>query len=202
MLQRQPAGPDLTFLIEFADRALAAGVDMVQIRERDLSARDVFIVTEALAGSARGTGALLLVNDRADIAASNGSGVHLTTRSLTAEVVRGAFGPDMLVAVSTHTFEEAIAAEQGGADLIVFGPVFETVSKRDYGEPAGLEALHRVAAHLTIPVVALGGIKPSNFMQPLDAGAAGVAGISMFTEAQDLGTLVATIKGATLHRQA
>lgn len=168
---------------------------MVQIRERDLPARDVFIVTEAIAESARRKGARVLVNDRADIAASAGSGVHLTTRSLTVEVVRAAFGPDMLVGVSTHTFEEAIAAQQGGADFVVFGPVFETVSKKDYGEPVGLEALHQVATRLTIPVVALGGIKPSNFRKALDAGAAGVAGISMFTEARDLSSLVAAIKG-------
>jgi thiamine-phosphate pyrophosphorylase len=195
LLPHRSTGPDLTFLIEFADRALAASVDMVQIRERDLPARDVFIVTEAIAESARRKGARVLVNDRADIAASAGSGVHLTTRSLTVEVVRAAFGPDMLVGVSTHTFEEAIAAQQGGADFVVFGPVFETVSKKDYGEPVGLEALHQVATRLTIPVVALGGIKPSNFRKALDAGAAGVAGISMFTEARDLSSLVAAIKG-------
>lgn len=195
LLPHQSTGPDLTFLIEFADRALAAGVDMVQIRERDLPARDVFIVTEAIAESARRKGARLLVNDRADIAASAGAGVHLTTRSLTVEVVRGSFGPDMLVAVSTHTFEEARAAQQGGADFVVFGPVFETVSKKDYGEPVGLEALHQVATRLTIPVLALGGIRLSNFREALDVGAAGVAGISMFTEAQDLSTLVAAIKG-------
>jgi thiamine-phosphate pyrophosphorylase len=195
LLPHRSTGPDLTFLIEFADRALAASVDMVQIRERDLPARDVFIVTEAIAESARRKGARLLVNDRADIAASARAGVHLTTRSLTVEVVRGAFGPDMLVGVSTHTFEEARAAQQGGADFVVFGPVFDTVSKKDYGEPVGLEALHQVATRLTIPVLGLGGIKPSNFRGALDAGAAGVAGISMFTEAQDLSSLVAAIKG-------
>lgn len=195
MLPHHSTGRDLTFLIEFADRVLASGVDMVQIRERGLPARDVFSISEAIAESARRTGARLLVNDRADIAASAGSGVHLTTRSLTVEVVRGAFALDMLVGVSTHTFEEARAAQQGGADFIVFGPIFETVSKTDYGEPVGLEALHQVATRLTIPVLALGGIRPSNFREALDAGAAGVAGISMFTEARDLSTLVAAIKG-------
>jgi thiamine-phosphate pyrophosphorylase len=108
----------------------------------------------------------------------------------------------MLVGVSTHTFEEARAAQRGGADFVVFGPVFETVSKKDYGEPVGLEALHQVATCLTIPVVALGGIKPSNFREALDVGAAGVAGISMFTEAQDLNTLVAAIKGRGVARLA
>jgi thiamine-phosphate pyrophosphorylase len=195
LLPRQATGPELTFLIEFADRAVAAGVDMVQIRERDLPARDVLFVIESIAESAHSTGARVLVNDRADIAASAGTGVHLTTRSLTVEVVRAGFGPDTLVGVSTHEFDDVRAAEQGGADFVVFGPVFETASKKEYGEPVGVEALHQVAACLSIPVLALGGIKLSNFREVLDAGAAGVAGISMFIEAQDLGGLVATIKG-------
>jgi thiamine-phosphate pyrophosphorylase len=202
LLPHQTTGADLTFLIEFVDRALAAGVDLVQIRERDLPARDVFSITKALTETARRKGARLLVNDRADIAASTGAGVHLTTRSLTSEVVREAFARDMLVGVSTHTFEEARAAQQGGADFVVFGPVFETVSKKDYGEPVGLESLHEVATSLTIPVVALGGIKRSNFRDALDAGAAGVAGISMFTDTQDISALVATIKAGTYHRLA
>lgn len=194
MLPDQTSVPDLTLLIEFADRAVAAGVDMVQIREPDLSIRDLFSATETIGESARRAGAAVLINDRADIAACTASGVHLTTRSLTPEVLRGAFGPDMLIGASTHSFEEASAAQHGGADFIVFGPVFETASKKQYGEPVGLEVLRRVATSLTIPVLALGGIKASNFREALDAGAAGVAGISMFTEAHDLSRLVATIK--------
>lgn len=195
LLPHQERGPDLTFLIDFADRAAAAGVDMVQIRERDLPARDVLFVTESIAKSVRNTDARVLVNDRADIAASAGAGVHLTTRSLAVEVVRAAFGPHMLIGVSTHTFDEARLADERGADFVVFGPVFETATKREYGEPVGVEALHRVATRVTIPVLALGGITLSSFRVALDAGAAGVAGISMFTEAQDLGRLVAAIKG-------
>lgn len=195
LLLPRATDPDLTFLIEFANRAVTAGVDMVQIRERDLSARDVLFVTESIAASAHRTGARVLVNDRVDVAASAGVGVHLTARSLTAEVVRAGFGPDTLVGVSTHSFDDVRAAEQGGADFVVFGPVFETASKKEYGEPVGVDALRRVATRLSIPVLALGGITLSNFREALDAGAAGVAGISMFTEAQDLGGLVATIKG-------
>ena len=194
LLPNRATGPDLNFLIEFADRALAAGVDMVQIREPDLSARDALSATEAIAGLARKSGARVLLNERADIAACAAAGVHLTTRSLTAAAVRRAFGPSLLIGVSTHSFEEARAAERGGADFIVFGPVFETASKRQYGKPVGLEALRRVATRLTIPVLALGGIKPSNFREALDTGAAGISGISMFTEAHDLSRLVATIK--------
>jgi thiamine-phosphate pyrophosphorylase len=194
LLSHQARTPELTFLIEFAERAVAAGVDIVQIRERDLSARDLLSVAETTARLAYNSGTGVLINDRADIAVCAAAGVHLTTRSLSAEVVRRAFGPELIIGVSTHSFEEAKAAECGGADFIVFGPVFETASKRHYGEPVGLESLRRVATGLSIPVLALGGIKPANFSQALDAGARGVAGISMFAQASDLNGLVATIK--------
>jgi thiamine-phosphate pyrophosphorylase len=175
---------------------------MVQIRERDLPARELYSLTKAVTERLRRRGTRVLVNDRADIAASTGAGVHLTTRSLTAEVVRSAFGTDILIGVSTHNRQEAEAAERGGADFIVFGPVFETASKAEYGEPVGLDALRRVATSLRIPVIALGGVNPTNFHEALDAGAAGVAGISMFidsafidsAQSQALGELVSTIK--------
>jgi thiamine-phosphate pyrophosphorylase len=166
---------------------------MVQIREPDLAARDLYCLTKAVTDRLQGSGALVMVNDRADIAACAGAGVHLTTRSLTAEVVRGAFGPDILIAVSTHNQSEAEAAERGGADFIVFGPVFETASKPQYGDPVGPAALRGVATSLRIPVIALGGVTQTNFREALNAGAAGVAGISMFLS-QDLGRLVSSIK--------
>jgi thiamine-phosphate pyrophosphorylase len=185
---------------------------MVQIRERDLSALDLYCLTKAVIERLRATGTQVMVNDRADIAACTGAGVHLTIRSLRPEVVRAALGPDILIGVSTHNQEEAEAAERGGADFIVFGPVFETASKAEYGEPVGPAALRRVAKSLSIPVIALGGVKPTNFRDALDAGAAGVAGISMFIEtfietsietleSQDLGKLVSTIKSWSRDRR-
>lgn len=167
---------------------------MVQVRERDLSARNVTYLTEIIAKLAARTGARVLVNDRPDIAACVGAGVHLTTRSLTADVVRRAFGSEMLIGVSTHNVDEACAAEDGRADFVVFGPVFETASKKTYGQPVGLESLRSAAARLSIPVLALGGIKLSNYRDALDAGAAGVAGISMFAESPDLASTVSAIK--------
>jgi thiamine-phosphate pyrophosphorylase len=167
---------------------------MVQIRERDLSAREIFYIAKRLTDSSAGTTTQILVNDRADIAESAGAGVHLRADSLTVDVVRAAFGTDMLVGVSTHTPAELSEAEESGADFAVFGPVFETASKKQYGEPVGIEALRKVTTHLTIPVLALGGVNLSNFWEALDAGAAGIAGISMFAEAHDLRNLVATIK--------
>ena len=162
---------------------------MIQIRERDLSARQLCSVI----GSA-GESANILVNDRADVAASSAAGVHLTTRSMPVDVVRAAFGSQILMGASTHTIDEVEAAEAGGADFVVFGPVFETPSKLEYGAPVGLDALAQVATRSRIPVLALGGVSLSNYKRALDAGAAGVAGISMFIEAMDLAALVAEIK--------
>lgn len=196
MAPRRTKGPELTSLIDFIERAAAAGVDLIQIRERDLSALELSGLTAACQSAARKHGAAVLVNDRADIAASHEAGVHLTTRSLAPDVVREAFGSEMLIGVSTHAIEEVEAAEEGGADFVVFGPVFETASKKEYGDPVGLEALRRAAGRSKLPVLALGGLKLPNYRLALDAGAAGVAGISMFTEAKDLRALVATIKGA------
>lgn len=162
---------------------------MIQIRERDLSARQLCSV---IASAARRTN--ILVNDRADVAASSDAGVHLTTRSMPVEVVRAAFGSQILIGASTHTIDEVETANVGGADFVVFGPVFETPSKREYGAPVGLDALKHVATRSRIPVLALGGVNLSNYKRALDAGAAGVAGISMFIEAMNLANLVAEIK--------
>jgi thiamine-phosphate pyrophosphorylase len=187
--------PDPTCLIEFANRASIAGIDMIQVRERDLPAGDVFRITEKIAKSVEPRGTLVLVNDRSDIAASLGCGVHLTTQSLSAGSVRQAFGSQMLIGISTHNIREAQEAEQQNADFIVFGPVFETESKKQYGSPVGIDPLQRTARAVAIPVLALGGINLFNFRETLDAGAAGVAGITMFTQAEDLRELVAAIKG-------
>jgi len=168
---------------------------MIQVRERDLSAGDVFHITEEITKSVGPRGTLVLVNDRSDIAASAGCGVHLTTQSLNGGVVRSSCGSQILIGVSTHNIQEAQEAEQQNADFIVFGPVFETESKRQFGPPVGIGALGQAVRAVAIPVLALGGINLFNLRQTLDAGAAGVAGISMFTQAEDLGELVAAIKG-------
>ena len=113
---------------------------------------------------------------------------------MTGDMVRRAFGVSMPVGVSTHSLEEAEEAEQRGADFIVFGPVFETESKKVYGPPVGPDALAAVTARVKIPVLAIGGINLVNFRETLDRGAAGVAGISLFARAEDLSSVVRAIK--------
>jgi thiamine-phosphate pyrophosphorylase len=192
--QTLPRKTELIALIDFIERAIFAGVDMVQIRERDLSARDLLFITDSVAEAARKTGARILVNDRADVAACAGVGVHLTTRSMSPDIVRSAFDQEMLIGASTHNLAEAQAARRAGADFIVFGPVFETESKKQYGPPVGIEALRIVADSVRIPVLALGGINVHNFREAIDAGAAGIAGISLFSNSSDINNTVRGIK--------
>jgi thiamine-phosphate pyrophosphorylase len=174
--------------------AVEAGADLIQIRERDLRARDLCLAAESAAIIARGSDTRVLVNDRADVAAAYGIGVHLTTKSMRAATIRRAFGSDMLIGVSTHSLEEVEEAEAGGADFVVFGPVFETESKKRFGPPLGLRALAEATAKSNIPLLALGGITFGNFHQALDAGASGIAAISLFAETHDLARIVQTIK--------
>ena len=106
-------------------------------------------------------------------------------------LVRRAFGEDFLSGASTHTHEEARAAREGGADFAVFGPVFDTPSKRAYGPPVGLEALTKAARELSpFPLVALGGVGETEVEEVLRAGAAGVAGIRLFANGQNLARIV------------
>ena len=109
--------------------------------------------------------------------------------------MRRAFGPDFLVGVSAHTLREARAARDGGADFAVFGPVFDTPSKRQYGPPLGLERLREAALALApFPLVAIGGVTEGNAREVLRAGACGVAAIRLFADGQNLARTVHLIE--------
>lgn len=161
-------------LLVFARRAIDDGVEMIQIREKDLPARDLLDLTCKIRDLALGTKTQVLVNDRLDIAlAARINGVHLPANGLPAARVRP-FVP--VLGVSTHSLEEAIAAEQAGVDYVIFGPVFETPGKNAVGP----ETLRSVTAAVRIPVLAIGGMTSQNASMAMDAGAAGIAAIRMF----------------------
>jgi thiamine-phosphate pyrophosphorylase len=168
--------------LRFVRAAVEAEVVLLQIREKSLPARVLYELATRAAEITRGSKTRLLVNDRADIARAAGAdGVHLTSQSLPAGVVRRTFGSEFLIGVSTHSLDEARAARDGGADFVVFGPVFETESKRGFGAPQGLDKLRRIADELRgFPVLAIGGISLENAGACFDAGASGVAAISLF----------------------
>jgi len=178
--------------VQFVLAAIGAGVDLVQVREKDLPTRELLAGMRKVVEAARGTGTRIVVNDRLDVALAAGvDGVHLGTQSLPAAVVRRVAGPEFLMGVSCHSLAEARAAESSGAGYIVFGPVFETASKLQYGPPLGLEKLREAAARVRIPVLALGGITVDRVRSCLDVGAAGVAGISVF---QKVPTIEASVR--------
>jgi len=177
--RRQLGGIDP--LLASLERAFANGVERVQIREKDLPARDLYELTRKVVDLAAACRAQVLVNDRADIAVSAGAhGVHLPGNSIAPRSLRAFVPAGFLIGVSTHSIDELRLAQTEGADFAVFSPVFAPLSKAQYGPPQGLDRLREGVRAVTIPVLALGGITPQNTAACLATGAAGVAGISLF----------------------
>jgi thiamine-phosphate pyrophosphorylase len=165
-------------LLDAISRNLTAGVDWIQIREKDLPARELFDLVQGTVAQAAAHKAKIIVNSRADIALAAGAhGVHFPAGS--PPPARLKLG-QLLTGVSCHTVDDVIAAEAEGADYVIFGPVFAPLSKNSELEPRGLKGLSAAAAAVRIPVLALGGITRTNAADCAKAGAAGVAGISLF----------------------
>jgi thiamine-phosphate pyrophosphorylase len=194
--QTTPATKEFSSILRPVEAAVAARVDLFQIREKNLSANVLYKLSAAAADITGGSATKLLINDRADIAASAGAdGVHLATYSLRAHVIRRTFGSQFLIGVSTHSLPEAATARADGADFVVFGPVFETSSKRQYGEPVGETELAKVAANLSpFPVIALGGITTANAAACIRTGARGIAAIRMLSNPLQLDRVVKEVR--------
>lgn len=170
-------------LLSVIERNARSGIEWIQIREKDLDARSLAaLVEQALL---RAGGARILVNSRADIALACGAaGLHLPADSPPPSAWRPICPPGFLIGVSCHGIDDLIEAEQRGADYAFFSPVFRPLSKDDPRPVHGLEGLRRACAAVRIPVLALGGITAENAPLCLAAGAAGVAGITLFQSSQ------------------
>jgi thiamine-phosphate pyrophosphorylase len=172
---------DLLWVLE---QALDGGVRAVQLREKDLSGRDLFLLAERSQQLCQAYGAALFINDRVDVAqAVDAAGVQLGKPSIPVVTARALLGVQKLIGVSTHTLEEAQAAERSGADFILFGPVYFTASKAAYGSPQGLSALKTIVDNISLPVYAIGGITLENVESAKNTGVRGVALISAIVSA-------------------
>jgi len=196
-------------LLESVGNASAAGVDWIQLREKDYSGKEwaELVRDSLLRVNSAGSATRVLVNDRLDVALACGAGgVHLSENGIPVSeacrlrddffVSRGQ-PADFLVGLSCHSLGAALGAARAGADYIYFSPIFFTPSKANYGPPQGVERLARVCEAVDIPVIAIGGITAQNAPECLRAGATGIAAIRLFQETA--ATLSQTVEG--LHQQ-
>ena len=176
-------GRDLAWVLE---RALDGGVKAIQLREKDLSGKELFTLAERVARLCQRYQAQLFVNDRVDIAlAVDAAGVHLGETAMSVPAARSLLGAQRSIGVSTHSLDGARRAEQDGADFIVFGPVYFTPSKADFGAPQGIKALQNIVENISLAVYAIGGIKAENLLEAKSVGSRGVALISAIMSAED-----------------
>lgn len=171
--------PSMRKFLGVLEELLGAGLRLVQLREKDLNAAELWPLAEEIRRLTSGYACQLLINDRIDLALAIGAdGVHLGGHSLPTAEARKLLGPNKLIGVSTHHPDEIAPHAAAGADFVTFGPVFPTPSKAAFGEPVGLENLQNACQQSPIPVYALGGIKTDNCRQASAAGASGIAMIS------------------------
>ncbi len=183
---------------------ISAGVDWIQIREKDLSARDLVELTRRAVHFARESpeACRIVVNDRADAAiVTRADGVHLGENSIGIQEARRLVadkspGENFQIGVSCHSLQGVQGAVEGGADYVFFGPIFSTPSKAAFGEPQGLTHLQEVCRTVSVPVLAIGGITLENARSCLAAGAAGIAAIRLFQDASNVLDVVAALRRA------
>jgi len=167
-------------------KALEAGVRFFQYRNKTGTRNTIYQTALSLTSKARDAGALLILNDHADIArATHADGVHLGQDDFPLEQARAMLGTRMLIGVSTHSLEQAKSAQAAGADYIGFGPIFPT-STKDAGKTQGLQALTTLTHSITVPVIAIGGINHANVRDAVRTGADGIAVISAILSAEDI----------------
>lgn len=167
-------------------RVLSAGVRLVQLREKDVEDGRLHGIARAFRAATGEAGALLIINDRVDVALAVGAdGVHLGSDDLPVEDARK-LGPELIVGASTHSLEEALAAQAAGASYVNIGPIFETQTKSVPSGALGPEAIGHIASRLAIPWTVMGGIKPHNIDQVLAEGARHPAVVTAVTAARDV----------------
>lgn len=191
--RRRAPDPSCAYLLDRINAAAAAGVDLIQIRERDLADRDLMALVAGALGLVRGTATRILVNDRVDIAiASGAAGVHLRHDSPDPARVRAMVRPGFLIGRSIHDPDEA--ADARGCDFLLFGTVFPSSGKPAGHPVAGVDALRATCARSRVPVLAIGGVDETNARAVAATGAAGVAAVGMFMADRPVAALRSAVR--------
>ena len=166
-------------LVPLLQRVLTAGVPAIQLRERDLSAKELVTLAREVQAVMASRRSQLLINDRIDVALTlEGVGVHLRSNSLPVSVARQLLGAQRLLGISVHAVEEAVQVESQGVDYIVLGPIYETPTKQMFGPPLGIQTLEKACRLVRIPIIGIGGVTAARVREMRCAGAFGVAVIT------------------------
>ncbi len=183
--------------------ALDGGADVIQLRDKDLSGRDLYALAREMASLVHASRARFIVNDRLDIALAAGAdGVHLGQYDLPVAAARSLSPPSFIIGASVGSVEEALAAERDGADYIALSPVFSTPTKDDAGPGHGLEVLREIKAAVKLPVIAIGGVNAGNVTEVVAAGADGVAVISAVLGADDVEAAARSMRELVIRAKA
>jgi thiamine-phosphate pyrophosphorylase len=176
--------------LEVLDQVIAGGAKIVQLREKDIPAGELYELALAFRRKTEEAKVLLIINDHVDIAlAVEADGVHLGQDDLPVDAARR-IAPDLLIGASTHSLEQALRAERLGADYINIGPVFPTETKEGHTKFLGPEGIREIGSRTSLPFTVMGGIKWENLEPVLDAGARRVAMVTGITQAEDIGGTV------------
>jgi thiamine-phosphate pyrophosphorylase len=180
---------------EIAERAIAGGADTIQLRDKSCSSRELIRIAKTLREITRRSSTLFIVNDRLDVAIACGAdGVHLGQGDMRCDVARQLAPPGFIIGVSVNNVNEAAGAERDGADYVALSPVFSTGSKPDAGPGHGLLLLREIRQHISVPVIAIGGIHRGNISEVIRAGADGAAVISAVVGAPDIAAAARDLK--------
>jgi len=172
--------------IDDVKAAIKAGVKIIQYREKELPTKEIYTKAKELREITKKNNVLLIINDRVDIAlAVDADGIHLGLDDMPYDIARKLLG-NKIIGLTVHNFEEAIEAENLGADYVGISPIFATTTKLDAGKPAGLELIKKIKNKINIPFVAIGGINFENLDSVLKAGAKSVAAISSIVTKDDV----------------
>jgi len=178
-------------LVTLLQRIVHAGTPAIQLRERDLSTRELVTLAREAQAVTASRRSQLFINDRIDVAlALEGVGVHLRSNSLPVSVARQMLGTQRLLGISVHSVEEAVQGESQGADYIVLGPIYDTPSKQLFGPPLGVHTVEKACRLVRIPIIGIGGVTAARAREMRRAGAFGAAVITAILGATDVESAV------------